>query len=115
MKTTVSSKGQIVVPAEFRRQDGIESGQEFEVERQGAGVYLLTAREPAKSQGLVDLLLSCPVKDWYVPVPSESSDRINPPDWCDRQTPTCKSSSHEPPVRRRVALSVILFERAAGQ
>lgn len=68
MKTTVSSKGQIVVPAEFRRQDGIESGQEFEVERQGAGVYLLTAREPAKSQGLVDLLLSCPVKDWYVPV-----------------------------------------------
>ena len=66
MKTTVSSKGQIVVPATFRRQDGIEP---------------LTAREPAKNQGLVDMLLSCPVKDWYVPVPSESSDRINPPDW----------------------------------
>ena len=81
MKTTVSSKGQIVVPAEFRRLDGIEPGQEFEVERQGAGVYLLTAREPAKNQELVDLLLSCPVKDWYVPVRSESSDRINPPDW----------------------------------
>ena len=77
----MSSKGQIVLPAEFRRQDGIEPGQELEVERHGAGVYLLTAREPPKNQGLVDLLLSCPVKDWYVPLPSESSDRINPPDW----------------------------------
>ena len=81
MRTTVSSKGQIVLPAEFRRQDGIEPGQELEVERHGAGVYLLTAREPPKNQGLVDLLLSCPVKDWYVPLPSESSDCINPPDW----------------------------------
>lgn len=81
MRTTVSSKGQIVLPAEFRRRDGIEPGQELEVERHGAGVYLLTVREPPKNQGLVDLLLSCPVKDWYVPLPSESSDRINPPDW----------------------------------
>ena len=81
MRTTVSSKGQIVLPAEFRRQDGIEPGQELEVERHGAGVYFLTVREPPKNQGLVDLLLSCPVKDWYVPLPSESSDRINPPDW----------------------------------
>lgn len=81
MRTTVSSKGQIVLPAEFRRRDGIEPGQELEVERHGAGVYLLTVREPPKNQGLVDLLLSCPAKDWYVPLPSESSDRINPPDW----------------------------------
>ena len=32
MRTTVSSKGQIVLPAEIRRQDRIEPGQEFEVE-----------------------------------------------------------------------------------
>ena len=32
MKTTVSSKGQIVLPAEIRKQDGIEAGQEFEVD-----------------------------------------------------------------------------------
>jgi AbrB family looped-hinge helix DNA binding protein len=31
MKTTVSSKGQIVLPAELRQQDHIEAGQEFEV------------------------------------------------------------------------------------
>lgn len=81
MTTTVSSKGQIVLPAEFRRRDGIEPGHEFEVERHGAGVYRLTLSKPPKNHGLVDLLLACPVKDWFVPVPSESSDRIKPPDW----------------------------------
>ncbi|MBA2301045.1 MAG: AbrB/MazE/SpoVT family DNA-binding domain-containing protein [Acidobacteria bacterium] len=37
MKTTVSSKGQIVLPAELRQLDTIEAGQEFEVERIAAG------------------------------------------------------------------------------
>jgi len=37
VKTTVSSKGQIVIPAELREQDRIEAGQEFEVERIGRG------------------------------------------------------------------------------
>jgi AbrB family looped-hinge helix DNA binding protein len=33
MKTSVSAKGQIVLPAEIRRQDGIEPGEEFKIER----------------------------------------------------------------------------------
>lgn len=33
VRTRVSSKGQIVLPAELRERDGIESGQEFDVER----------------------------------------------------------------------------------
>jgi AbrB family looped-hinge helix DNA binding protein len=33
MRTTVSTKGQIILPAEIRRADRIEPGQEFEVER----------------------------------------------------------------------------------
>jgi len=33
MTTTISSKGQIVLPAEIRQQDGIQAGQQFEVER----------------------------------------------------------------------------------
>ena len=61
-------------------RDGIEPGQEFEIERQGAGVYQLTASEPPKNRGLVDLLLACPEKDWFVPIPSESTDWITPPD-----------------------------------
>ncbi len=80
MRTIVSSKGQIVLPDEFRHRDGIEPGHEFEIERQGTGVYLLTACEPPKNEGLVDLLIACPMKDWYVPV-SDVSDRITPPDW----------------------------------
>jgi bifunctional DNA-binding transcriptional regulator/antitoxin component of YhaV-PrlF toxin-antitoxin module len=31
VKTTLSSKGQIVLPAELRRQDRIEAGQESEI------------------------------------------------------------------------------------
>ena len=81
MTMTVSSKGQIVLPADLRRLDGIELGHEFEVERLGAGVYRLTLRKPPKNRGLMELLLACPVKDWYVSLPSESSDRIKPPDW----------------------------------
>ena len=38
---TVSSKGQIVLPTELRRRDGIEPGHEFEVKRHGAGGYRL--------------------------------------------------------------------------
>lgn len=33
MKITISSKGQLVLPAEFRQMDRIEPGQEFDVER----------------------------------------------------------------------------------
>jgi bifunctional DNA-binding transcriptional regulator/antitoxin component of YhaV-PrlF toxin-antitoxin module len=31
MKTTVSSKGEVVLPAEFRQMDGVKPGQEFDV------------------------------------------------------------------------------------
>lgn len=43
MKTKVSSKGRIVLPAEIRRQDGIRLGQEFDVERLDSGDYRLNA------------------------------------------------------------------------
>ncbi|HQX52747.1 MAG TPA: AbrB/MazE/SpoVT family DNA-binding domain-containing protein [Planctomycetaceae bacterium] len=73
MKTKISSKGQIVLPAELRQQDGILPGQQFSLERLEAGQYLLT-REPAgDNAGVVDWLLSCPVDDWYQPIPSEST------------------------------------------
>jgi len=41
MKTTISSKGQIVLPAEFREMDRIQPGQEFNVERLDRGDYRL--------------------------------------------------------------------------
>ena len=76
MKTTVSTKGQIVLPAEIRKRDGIEAGQEFEVERLDRGDYRLVRRKPQPNEGLVDWLLSCPEKGFFVPVESESTDTL---------------------------------------
>jgi AbrB family looped-hinge helix DNA binding protein len=76
MKTTVSSKGQIVLPAEIRRQDRVEVGQEFEVERLDRGEYRLVRRVAPPNQGVVDWLLACPEKGFFVPVESESTDAL---------------------------------------
>lgn len=76
MNTKLSSKGQIVLPAELREQDHILPGQQFEIERLEAGQYLLKKANPPSNAGLVDWLLACPEKDWFVPVPSESTDSL---------------------------------------
>jgi AbrB family looped-hinge helix DNA binding protein len=76
VKTTVSTKGQLVLPAEIRRQDDIRAGQEFEVERVDAGEYLLRRLAPPPNQGVVDWLLACPEKDYFVPIESESTDTL---------------------------------------
>jgi AbrB family looped-hinge helix DNA binding protein len=76
MKTAVSTKGQIVLPAEIRRQDGIEPGEEFEIERIDRGEYRLIRLATPKNQGLVDWLLACPEKDFFVPIESESTDSL---------------------------------------
>jgi AbrB family looped-hinge helix DNA binding protein len=76
VRTTVSTKGQIVLPAEIRRQDGIEVGEEFEIERLDRGEYRLVRHTPPANEGLVDWLLSCPEKGFFVPVESESTDTL---------------------------------------
>jgi AbrB family looped-hinge helix DNA binding protein len=76
MKTTVSSKGQIVLPAEIRKQDRIEAGQEFEVERLDRGEYRLKRRSAPPNEGVVDWLLACPEKGFFVPIKSESTDAL---------------------------------------
>jgi AbrB family looped-hinge helix DNA binding protein len=76
MKTTVSTKGQLILPAEIRRRDNIVPGQEFEVERIERGEYRLLRRQPPPNEGLVDWLLACPEKGYYVPVESESTDTL---------------------------------------
>ena len=76
MKTIVSSKGQIVLPAEFRHMDSVEPGQEFDVERLDRGDYRLVRRSPPPNQGAIDWLLSCPQKGFFVPVDSESTGTL---------------------------------------
>ncbi|MCR4376260.1 MAG: AbrB/MazE/SpoVT family DNA-binding domain-containing protein [Acidobacteria bacterium] len=76
MKTTISSKGQIVLPAEFRQMDRIEAGQEFDIDRLDRGEYRLARRAPAANDGAVDWLLGCPQKGFFVPIASESTDTL---------------------------------------
>jgi AbrB family looped-hinge helix DNA binding protein len=76
MRTRVSSKGQIVLPSELRQQDRIESGQEFDVERVDRGEYRLVRRKARPNEGVVDWLLACPEKDFFVPIESESTDTL---------------------------------------
>jgi len=72
----MSSRGQIVLPAELRQQDRLESGQEFEVERVDRGEYRLIRRAALPNEGVVDWLLACPAKDFFVPIESESTDTL---------------------------------------
>jgi AbrB family looped-hinge helix DNA binding protein len=80
VKTTVSSKGQIVLPAEIREQDDVRPGQKFEVERIERGEYRLRRTARRRNEGLVDLLLACPVKGWFQPLDrTETTDDIEVP------------------------------------
>ena len=64
-----------MLPAELRQLDRIEAGQEFDVERIAAGEYRIVRRTPA-NDGVVDWLLDCPVKGYFVPIESESTDTL---------------------------------------
>jgi AbrB family looped-hinge helix DNA binding protein len=76
MKTTMSSKGQIVLPAELRQQDRLKAGQEFDIERLDRGEYRLKRRSAVPNEGAVDWLFACPEKGFFVPVESESTDAL---------------------------------------
>jgi len=79
MKTTVSSNGQIVLPAEFRRLDGVKAGHTFEVERLERGDYRLKRVGRQPNEGLVDWLLSCPVRGFLAATPTdETTDDLQP-------------------------------------
>jgi len=75
MKTVLSTKGQIVLPAELRQKDGIEPGEEFEIERIDRGEYRLVRRSRS-NEGLVEWLLRCPAKGYFVPIEGESTDEL---------------------------------------
>lgn len=86
MTTSISTKGQIVLPIAIRQRDKIEPGQLFEVRRVGRGQYLLkrVARKPGprsargSRKGLVAMLSACPVKGWFTPLDrAETTDDVS--------------------------------------
>ena len=68
MKTIISSKGQIVLPAELRRMDRVEPGQQFDIERLDRGDYHLVRRAPPPNEGAIDWLLACPQKGFFAAI-----------------------------------------------
>lgn len=54
----MTKKAQITIPAELRRNDEIEPGQEFEIVRVRRGEYLLRRTRRKRNEGLVKLLLA---------------------------------------------------------
>ncbi len=65
-----------MLPAALRELDDIESGQEFEIQRLDRGEYRLVRSTTPRNEGLVDWLLACPTKGFFVPVESESTDSL---------------------------------------
>lgn len=76
VRTTISTKGQIVLPAQLRAADAIEPGEEFEIERIAPDEYRLARLTPPPNQGVVEWLRSCPGQDWFVEIESESTDSL---------------------------------------
>ena len=52
MNTVMSSKGQIIIPAKFRRQDKIAAGQAFDVERVDKGKYRHDSDDSPEKSGI---------------------------------------------------------------
>jgi AbrB family looped-hinge helix DNA binding protein len=72
----MSTKGQIVLPAEIRERDDLKPGQEFDLVRIDRGDYRLVRREARPNAGVVEWLLACPEKGFFVPIESESTDSL---------------------------------------
>jgi len=79
MTTIVAKRGQITFPAEIYKRDRILAGQEFRFRRLKSGDYRLTRikKRQKPNEGLVDWLLSCPVKGFFEPFDrSETTDSL---------------------------------------
>jgi bifunctional DNA-binding transcriptional regulator/antitoxin component of YhaV-PrlF toxin-antitoxin module len=66
MTAILSTDGTIQIPDQFREADHLAPGQSCEIERLGQGEYLLTVIPVRAKERLMDVLRSCPVRDWWV-------------------------------------------------
>ena len=65
MTTTMSSKGQIVIPAAIRQRHKLRPGDELLIEERDDEVVLKKARRLRK-KSLVQWMLDCPVADFRI-------------------------------------------------
>jgi bifunctional DNA-binding transcriptional regulator/antitoxin component of YhaV-PrlF toxin-antitoxin module len=82
MTTTLTPGGLIEIPEVFRKADALQPGQRCDIERTGRGEYRVRIEEAGSEQPrekLIDVLMSCPVKDWFVPMDrTETTDDLKP-------------------------------------
>lgn len=83
MTTILSAEGFIEIPEEFRKVDALTPGQRCDIERVGHGEYRvriadsIAPRQP--KERLIDVLRSCPVKDWWVEPDRSERTSLEPP------------------------------------
>jgi AbrB family looped-hinge helix DNA binding protein len=65
MTTTMSSKGQIVIPASIRRRHKLRPGDELLIEEREGEVVLKKSR-PSRKKSLVQWMQSCPAADFRI-------------------------------------------------
>ena len=83
MTTILSANGLIEIPEVFRNADSLKPGQRCEIERVGHGEYRLHVGDAVSPdeprERLIDVLRSCPVKDFFTPMErSETTDDLKP-------------------------------------
>jgi bifunctional DNA-binding transcriptional regulator/antitoxin component of YhaV-PrlF toxin-antitoxin module len=68
MTTVLSADGLIEIPEAFRKADSLKPGQRCDIERVGEGEYRVSVQvaDDLPKERLIDVLRSCPVKDWWV-------------------------------------------------
>jgi hypothetical protein len=76
VKTTVSTKGQIVLPADFAKGMASSRGRRSRSSGLTVANNRLTERKARPNEGVVDWLLACPEKGFFVPLESESTDTL---------------------------------------
>ena len=82
MKTVLSASGQVEIPEVFRKADSLQPGQRCDIQRMGRGEYRVQMADGDLSlpnEQLSDVLLSCPVKDWWVESERTERTSLEPP------------------------------------
>jgi AbrB family looped-hinge helix DNA binding protein len=76
VQTKLSTKGQIILPAELRKRQRFNPGERFEIEEKN-GKIILSPVKKKRNEGLADWLLKCP-PGLKLPPRSKDLDREPP-------------------------------------
>ena len=83
MTTTLFANGLIEIPEEFRKADALKPGQHCDIERVGQGRYWVRVDNDDSAghprERLIDVLRSCPVKDWWIEPDRSERTSLEPP------------------------------------